>query len=591
MDPDRPEDDLNQRVERLEKEVEELRSALLRKGGERTTSSSPSAPDAPQPGDSRTRYAPPRWTSPLKSTRSVRDLVDSIEEWLPKVGIGLVILAVGFLFKYSIDQGWIVPVVRIAFGYALGLVFLVLGFRLSESRPQYVQVLFGGAIATFYITAFAAFRLYGLLSYPFAFGLMVAATLLAFFLSLQQDRASLSVIGVAGGLGTPFLLFTGSGSVPGLVAYASLVIAGASAIYFHRGWRSLLWVTVVGGWSVMIAALNATSSGAPFTEKASVQLGVTYAWLSFWALPVLREVVATGDPRRWRVPEAPAGLDERTREWMRRHVHALSVSMPLLALLLTGLTWSLSRRELGFVALGLSATYALVAWLVIQRPSVAELGRTQGLVALMLSTVALALLLDGEVLLLTLAAQGLVVHAIAQRTSDPLTTAWGHFLFLIVAQWLVIRLFGGASGTAILNADASTDLAVVAAGVGASAVLHARGLARLRTAYLLAAHGALLLWLWRELVPLAGGHAYVSMAWAAYAVGLLVVGLRSAREGMWQTGAVTLLLLVGKLFVVDLANLDAIWRILLFMVVGGGFLVLGYAFPNLRRKTEGDDGS
>jgi uncharacterized membrane protein len=40
---------------------------------------------------------------------------------------------------------------------------------------------------------------------------MVAATMLAFFLSLQLDRAALSVIGVMGGLGTPFLLYTGSG--------------------------------------------------------------------------------------------------------------------------------------------------------------------------------------------------------------------------------------------------------------------------------------------------------------------------------------------------------------------------------------------
>ena len=59
---------------------------------------------------------------------------------------------------------------------------------------------------------------------------------------------------------------------------------------------------------------------------------------------------------------------------------------------------------------------------------------------------------------------------------------------------------------------------------------------------------------------------------------------------MWQTGVATLLL-VGKLFVVDLANLDAIWCILLFMVVGGGFLALGYAFPNLRRPgAEADAG-
>ena len=40
----------------------------------------------------------------------------------------------------------------------------------------------------------------------------------------------------------------------------------------------------------------------------------------------------------------------------------------------------------------------------------------------------------------------------------------------------------------------------------------------------------------------------------------------------------TLLVLVGKLFLVDLARLEAIWRILLFLGFGGLFLVLSYYF-------------
>ncbi len=130
----------------------------------------------------------------------------------------------------------------------------------------------------------------------------------------------------------------------------------------------------------------------------------------------------------------------------------------------------------------------------------------------------------------------------------------------------------------MLNVGALVDVGVIA-----GAVLACRMLGREKIYYYLTGHAAVLALIWREFVPLSGGHAYVSFLWAVYAIALLVVGLRSARQAMWQTGAATLLLLVGKLFVVDLANLEAIWRILLFMVVGGGFLALGYAFPNLRR--------
>ena len=202
----------------------------------------------------------------------------------------------------------------------------------------------------------------------------------------------------------------------------------------------------------------------------------------------------------------------------------------------------------------------------------------------MLSTVALALMLDGDALLLALAVQALVVHEVAGRISDPWTERWGHALSVIVGLYLAPRLFGPASGTPILNLDALADLGAITA-----TFLACRVLGKEKLYYHLTGHAAVLALIWREFVPLSGGHAYVSFLWAAYAIALLVVGLRSARQAMWQTGAVTLLLLVGKLFVVDLANLDAIWRILLFMVVGGGFLGLGYVFPNLRKLgTEAD---
>lgn len=254
MDQDHPDQDLKVRVERLERQVEVLRKELKMRvshgereprGPERASGPTPSATAPPFESAFEPRpHASPR---PPPKGFSARDILENAEVWLPRVGIGLLLLAVAFAFKYSIDQGWVIPAVRVASGYVLGLALLVAGFKLSDSRPGYVQALFGGAIATFYITGFSAFQLYGLFSYPFAFGLMVAATMLAFFLSLQLDRAALSVIGVMGGLGTPFLLYTGSGNVPGLIAYTTLVLAGASAVYFHRGWRPLLQVAVVGG--------------------------------------------------------------------------------------------------------------------------------------------------------------------------------------------------------------------------------------------------------------------------------------------------------------------------------------------------------
>src|SRR4029453_15014412 len=90
--------------------------------------------------------------------------------------------------------------------------------------------------------------------YWLAFGFMVCVTILAFLLALWESESIPSLVGTIGALATPLVLTTDSHGVIGLVAYTCLVLAGASAVYFYRGWRSLIWVAYVGGWSVLAVA-------------------------------------------------------------------------------------------------------------------------------------------------------------------------------------------------------------------------------------------------------------------------------------------------------------------------------------------------
>ena len=97
---------------------------------------------------------------------------------------------------------------------------------------------------------------------------------------------------------------------------------------------------------------------------------------------------------------------------------------------------------------------------------------------------------------------------------------------------------------------------------------------------------AFLGWLWRGLVTLQDGNAYVTVAWGVYALLLLFLGIRLKRnKGLLYAGLGTLLLVVAKLFLVDLTALDPVWRILLFLCFGGLFLVLSYIFQNLLKTT------
>ena len=112
-----------------------------------------------------------------------------------------------------------------------------------------------------------------------------------------------------------------------------------------------------------------------------------------------------------------------------------------------------------------------------------------------------------------------------------------------------------------------------------------------RLAYRIGGHAALLGWSLRELSSLEGGQAYVTITWGVYAIVMLVVGLRRNYTQLRMAAMGTLLLVVAKLFLVDLAQLETIWRILLFLGFGGVFLVLGYYFQALWKPATNPENS
>lgn len=168
---------------------------------------------------------------------------------------------------------------------------------------------------------------------------------------------------------------------------------------------------------------------------------------------------------------------------------------------------------------------------------------------------------------------------LAWRGKDLVTAGVGHAGFLLVAAWLQQRLLGGMAGPLpLVNLAALIDLAVIALILGASWPAQPQLAA---WGYRLVAHVAILYWFWRELVTLENGQALVTVAWGAYALAVVVGGLWSGRRmPLVYTGVATLFVVLGKLFLVDLAAIDPLWRVLLFLGFGGVFLWLSYYFQN-----------
>jgi uncharacterized membrane protein len=614
--------------------------------------------------------------------------------WLSRGGIALLLIGVALGCKYSIDRGWITPWIRAICGLFLGGGLTGLGLSWYDRRRPFSLLLLGGGLATFYITGFAAFQLLELVSQPVAFGFMVVVTALAFTLSLRQDDAILSLVGAVGGLVTPFLLYTGQGNVPGLVFYTCLILCGTAGMYFFKGWRSLLWVSVVGGWIILLLTFQGRTD---HSDRVAQQLCLLMYWLLFWALPVFREYTASGNPARW--PKSFLGSVDRnlsatTLNALDRHVHVLSVVTPLFVLFWALAVWhgADNRALWGSLVLVAAAVYGGVARALRPRPPLRSLALTHATVAVILLTASLTLYFEGKTLLFALATEAAAIHFLARRRDDPRMRVGAHVLFTALGYWLLVRIaapvFGemwthstaelladlwvivlalvtsrflrtpvaprlyliaactalagvfvreldghilyltllseivaihlaaraledeavkvfahmsfavltgwllsrlileSAQHPAVVNAQSVCDLLVIATGLALCRIFEDR---TERTVYRLAAHAAILLWILRELHALPNGQGLVTIAWGAYAISLLIAGLRLNLARLRWVALGTLLLVVGKLFLVDLAKLEYIWRVLLFIGFGGIFLALSYWFPTLWRTSDAAD--
>ena len=111
-------------------------------------------------------------------------------------------------------------------------------------------------------------------------------------------------------------------------------------------------------------------------------------------------------------------------------------------------------------------------------------------------------------------------------------------------------------------------------------VVGAVGFGSLSVAVLRAAHGlGGVPWTERALWASGTAQAGLAVAWTVLALALAVVAVRRGSRPLWFFGAAVLAVVVGKLFLVDLSQAQALVRIGAFLTVGALMLLIGYRAP------------
>jgi uncharacterized membrane protein len=480
------------------------------------------------------------------------------EQWTGRVGLLLLFLGLVFLFRYSVEQGWITPSVRVVFGGVLGTSFLIAGIRAARARPSYAAILLAGATASYYATGWAASYLYELLPRPVAFAWMAAVTVLAFTLARRYRQPALASLGALGGFATPFLLRPDSATVVELVIYTMLVVLWISALYLREGWRSVSWTSLVGGLTV-ISIAAARAEGA---ELWLVQFALILTWAAGAAVPFVYGWRNSTERDPFPGSVVPHAIELRL----------LGAAGSAAAVAITARTWELSDPATGSLFVVVAAVYGAFAWLGTRRPSF--VARSAAPVAAALAATGSFLVLgDGPARWYVVAGLGAACLA-GGRTTRFRGLEWvGHGLFALLAIGILRELVnGGASFSAVAWAHL---IGLVVAALASELVAQQP----VRVGYLIGAHTLALAWMAENFSDLSAASEWVTVAWGVYGLMLLLGALEAGRRsGRYLVrpqafAASAIVLAVAKLLVVDMAQVSALVRIPLFL--GAGLALIG----------------
>ena len=217
-------------------------------------------------------------------------------------GIALVFAAVFFL-RYSIDQGWLQPPVRVVIGIIVAIALLVVcDLKAARKYPVTANAMDAAAIAILFSTFFAAHSLWNLISGTTAFALLALVTLVAVLLSIRRDSLFIAVLGLLGGFATPILLSTGENRPIPLFGYLLLLNVGLAWVAYRNGWIILSTLTLA------FTTLYQWGWVARYLDAAQVPLAIgiftIFPLIGYGVLMVARSRPATsekthGDQVEW----------------------------------------------------------------------------------------------------------------------------------------------------------------------------------------------------------------------------------------------------------------------------------------------------
>src|ERR1035438_1757559 len=124
-------------------------------------------------------------------------------QWLNRVGIVAVLVGVSLFLKYAFEGKWVGPPGRVLIGLLAGIAVIIGSewFRAHRYRVFSFSLKALG-LGMLYLSLWAAFQVFNLISWTFALVAMVAVTISTTALALWQEAEILALFALIGGFAT-----------------------------------------------------------------------------------------------------------------------------------------------------------------------------------------------------------------------------------------------------------------------------------------------------------------------------------------------------------------------------------------------------
>jgi uncharacterized membrane protein len=179
---------------------------------------------------------------------------------LGKLGIGALVIGIGFFLKYAIDNHWLSQEAQVVLAVIVGILFISLGVFIRARYAKYSDLLMGGGVAVLYLSIVAAYSFYSLISPGLGFISSILVTAISLVLSTYFSTSALSVIGAIGGFFSPLLFGIENVSQGVIYTYTVILNLGVLGISFFRSWQPLSFVSYIGTF-VLYSAWHGSSIG------------------------------------------------------------------------------------------------------------------------------------------------------------------------------------------------------------------------------------------------------------------------------------------------------------------------------------------